>query len=322
MTPAQTPKPADVSQAQTPIDPALQTVLSRLEQTLKTHWAKETETFKKEILSSPGQPEQLIFSFLPHQLAKTSIFFPLSDRELKEENRRIHRLEHNTAWGKIIIEGIKLAIFEEDILLALLYLAKDHTQKDGDGRYALKIRMPEVAKILYQNKSYTKTTYQRIDKALAHFGLVRFEIIVNTLQKKERAFEEKKTSINGILSGHTYLPASQELTIYWNDRFFAYFLESMISNINLTLRRQLKKDGSKALLRFLSTHSKPDRMHILTVLNAINYNTEQPMFRLRSHLKAFAAELKQHGVLGPKTKIFNDDTIYFDIQKPKKSLPD
>lgn len=319
MLPAQTSKPTNDSQVS--IDPALQTVLSRLEQTLKTHWTEETEAFKKEILSKPGQPEQRIFSFLPHQLAKTSIFFPLSDRELKEENRRIHHIEHSTAWGKIIIEGIKLAIFEEDILLALLHLAKDHTQKDGDGRYALKIRMPEIAKILYQNKSYTKTTYQRIDKALAHFGLIRFEIILNTPQKKEKAFEEKKIAINSILSAHIYSPKTQELTLYWNQYFFEFFEESMLTNINLTLRRKLKKDGSKALLRFLCTHSKPDRMHILTVLNAINYNMDQPMFKLRSRLKSFVAELKKNGLLGPKTKIFQDDTVYFDVIKPKKSLP-
>lgn len=319
MTRIPTPEPNNDQKSS--VDPALQTVLSRLEQTLKSHWADETEAFKKEILSKPGRPEQLLFSFLPHQLAKTSIFFPLSDRELKEENRRIHRLEHNTAWGKIIIEGIKLAIFEEDILLALLHLAKTHTQKDSEGRYALKIRMPEIAKLLYQNKSYTKTTYRRIDRALAHFGLIRFEIVLNTPQKKEKVFEEKKIAINSILSAHIYSPETQELTLYWNQYFFEFFEESMLTNINLTLRRKLKKDGSKALLRFLCTHSKPDRMHILTVLNAINYNTDQPMYTLRKNLKSFINELKKHGILGPKTKVFKDDAVYFDVLKPKKSLP-
>jgi hypothetical protein len=62
-------------------------------------------------------------------------------------------------------------------------------------------------------------------------------------------------------------------------------------------------------------------MHILTVLNAINFNTNQPIFRLRSRLKQFIVELKKNGVLGPKTKLKND-IVYFDILPFKKAIPD
>lgn len=308
------------------MDPGLRSSLLNLREAVikKSYLEKEIEEVKKSIIEKPERPKQLIFSFLPHQLAKTSIFFPLSDRELKVENRKISRLEHNTDWGKIVIEGIKLAIFEEDILLALLYLAKNQTIKDERGQYVLKTKMTYVAKVLYGSKGYTRSVYERIDKTLGHFGLVRFDIVVGTWEKrrKETLDIEKKISIDGILSGRTYDPKTQDLTIDWNARFFAYFLESMLTNINLTLRRALKKDGSKALLRFLSTHRNPGRMHMKTVLDAINYNTNQPLHRLRTHLKSFIAELKKHNVLGPKSRIFKDDTVFFDIQKYTKKLPD
>jgi hypothetical protein len=95
----------------------------------------------------------------------------------------------------------------------------------------------------------------------------------------------------------------------------------MLTNINFTIRRKLKRDGSKALLRFISAHSQPEKMHILTVLNAINYNINQPMYLLRRRFKQFLFELKKVGVLGPKTKLFADDTVYFDILPAIKTIP-
>ena len=285
---------------------------------------KEVEEFQTHILKKIPTHEQTLFSFMPHQLAKTSIFFPLSDSQLKEENRMISRFEQKTAWGKIVVEGIKLAIFEEDIFLALLYLAKDKTEKDPTNRPILKTRLPEIAKLLYGDKSYTKTTYQRILRTLEHFGLVRFELSIGERKKsggKDRIKTETTTSINGILTAHIYNEETQELTLYWNDHFLAYFLESMLTNINFSLRRKLKKDGSKALLRFLCAHTNPDKMRISTVLEAINYNTNQPFYRLRSRLKSCIVELKKHGVLGNKTKLFKDDMVYFDVIKKSGYLP-
>jgi hypothetical protein len=283
--------------------------------------SREAEEFKKEIAKKAPQPEQQTFSFLPHQMAKTSIFFPMSDRELNEENRKINRLEHETSWGKIVIDGIKLAIFEEDIFLALIKLAKGHTTM-VDGFPTLETTMNELVNILYGASGYTKQSFERIERALQHFQLVRFELTTFDWQKKgnERLKTMVVRSIGNIVHKYEYTKKTKYLKIKFNPDFFAYFLESMLTNINLTLRRKLKRDGSKALLRFLSTHNKPTRMHILTVLNAINFNINQPMFRLRERLKNFIKELKINNVIGAKTKVFNDDTVFFDIISDKKEL--
>lgn len=314
----------DIDKTIAQMRPDLREVVERLRATIQQSGLKqEVEEFKKRILKKIPSHEQTIFSFMPHQLAKTSIFFPLSDRELKEENRKINRFEHKTPWGRIVVEGVKLAIFEEDIFLALLHLTKDKTEKDHDGRPILKTRLPVIAKLLYGDKGYTNSAYQRILRALEHFELIRFELAVGEWKKKgkERIKVETVTSMAGILSKHIYDDKTQDLTIYWNQDFLAYFLESMLTTINLTLRRKLKKDGSKALLRFLCTHTDPGRMNIYTVLGAINYNINQPPYRLRSRLKSCITELKKHGVLGNKTKLFKDDTVYFDVIKKTRRLP-
>lgn len=305
-------------------DPELKRTLSRiLERAKQTDISKEVKEFKKEITKSPRRSEQQIFAFIPHQMAKTSVFFPMSDRELKEEDRKISRLEQETGWGKIVIEGIKLAIFEEDIFLALMKIAKKEVIVNN-GAYILKTNMNNAINLLYGEAGYTKKSVERIERALQHFQLVRFEL--TTFDWKKKGPERLKTrvvrSIGNIVQSYKYKEKTKDLIIHFNPHFFAYFLESMLTNINFSLRRRLKKDGSKALLRFLSTHKKPSHMHILTVLNAINYNTNQPMFKLRQVFKSFIKELRERGVLGGKTRLSKDDIVYFDILPSKKALPD
>ena len=139
---------------------------------------------------------------------------------------------------------------------------------------------------------------------------------------QDKQKEDKEIKIAAIIQRYDYDHKTHSLKIKFNPDFFAFFLESMLTGINFTLRRQLKKDGSKAIMRFLATHTNPKRMHILTVLKAINYNIDQPMYRLRSRVKEFIKELKKNKVLGSKTKLYSDDAVYFDVLPRKKILPD
>lgn len=307
-------------------DPELKRMLTSILESVKhSDINKEAEEFKREIIKIPQRSQQQVFAFIPHQMAKVSIFFPMSDKELKEGERKINRLEHETGWGKIVIEGIKLAIFEEDIFLALIKIAKENIKTDK-GIYVLETNMNDIINLLYGPSGYTRKSTERIERALQHFQLVRFEL--TTFDWKKKGAERLKTrvtrSIGNIVESYKYDERTKDLIIYFNPHFFAYFLESMLTNINFSTRRKLKKDGSKAILRFLSTHTQPSPMHILTVLNAINYNINQPLFTLRKKIKQFIAELKKNGVLGPKTKLYNNDMVYFEALKPKpqKTLPD
>jgi len=309
---------------ETVTDSGLKKTLTRVMERLKeAPVEKDVEEFKKEVLKAPLKEEQKIFAFLPHQMAKTSIFFPMSDRELKEENRKISRIEHETGWGRVVIEGVKLAIFEEDIFLVLMKIAKDRFRSDKNGHF-IETSMREIVNVLYGSSGYTKKSFERVERALDNFQLVRFELATFdwTKKGKERIKTETKRSIGGIVQSYKYSKETKALKIYFNPHFMAYFLESMLTNINFSLRRRLKKDGSKAMLRFLSTHKNPGRMHILTVLSALNYNINQPMYSLRRRFKQFVTELKKNGVLGNKTKLSNDDTINFDVLPCRKELSD
>lgn len=300
-------------------DPELKEICGRiLERVKQADIYAEAKELKQKIANAPKQSEQLILAFIPHEMAKVSIFFPMSDKELKEEKRTIQKVEHESSWGKIVVEGIKLAIFEEDIFLVLMKIAREK-MKFVNEQYILEINMKEIIHLLYGTSYYsTKKVIDLIIRTLEHFQLVRFEL---TLFKEQRK-QGRLISIGAILQRYDYDPSTQNLKIKFNPDFCAFFLESMLTNINLSIRRKLKKDGSKVLLRFLSTHTNPQPMHILTVLKAINYNVNQPMFRLRDKLREFITELKKNGVLGPKTKTYSNDMVYFDVLPFKKALPE
>jgi len=297
-------------------DPGLKKLLTNiLDKVPHEDIYKEAEEVKKKIIKSPKRPEQTIFSFIPHEMAKVSIFFPMSKKELKEDRRLIQKLENESNWGKIIVEGVKLAIFEEDVFLALMKIAKDKRSYLSEP-YMIKTTMPEIAKLLYGHAGYTERVYELIIRSFKHFQLIRFEIAL----KGDKKPNVEGGSIGNIIQSFYPENPTRDVKIYFNPHFCIYFLKSMFTGINFTLRRQLKKDGSKALMRFLATHTRPKRMHLLTVLNAINYNTNQPMYALRRKFKQFTTELKKNKVLGPKTKLYSDDTVYFDVLQRKKIL--
>jgi len=321
------------------IDPDLLEIIQRAQshapmkedeiQRWETDQAKLTdyETFANEVAQAGQIPEQQIFSFIPHQMAKTSVFFPMSRRDMTEEARRVTRIEHQTPWGMITIEGVKLAIYEEDILLTLFQvIGKHNTLKKSDYGYLLETNLSNIASALYGQAGYTQATYNRVIATLHHFQLVRFELTTELTRKKgkEKVKTSYSRSIGNIVSRVEYDKTfqSKDIKIYFNPGFFEFFLESMLTNINLTVRRRLKSDGAKALLRFISAHNHPGRMHILTILGAINYNINQPMYRLRNRLRGFIKELKTQKILGPKTRVYKDDTVYFDVARNyPKSLP-
>ena len=60
-------------------DPELRKISERIGALVKERsQSRDYEEFQKEILNKPSLPEQLIMAIIPHQMAKTSIFFQMS----------------------------------------------------------------------------------------------------------------------------------------------------------------------------------------------------------------------------------------------------
>ena len=277
--------------------------------------AQKITSIKNNILSA-SRPEEIVYSLIPHEMAKVSIFFPMSDQELRADRRIMQKIETESKWGRAVVRGVKLSIFEEDVVLALLTLAKTGLNPTNT-ELILDTSLPKIAKFLYSSKDgYNQKTYASISQAVQNLGLINFTISLYTSDGITKKIG-KEVSVSSIIQSYVFNAEGKTLRIKFNPDFFLYLGSSNLTSINFSLRRHLKKAGSKALLRFLATHRNPSKMQMITVLNAINFNTKQPLFTLRRFLKNFITELKKHGVLGPKTKLYPDDLVYFDVVTKK-----
>ena len=324
----QDPKKDFLAQIEDTTDPYYKSVLERVyREQIDVENPIPIETkinvIKQKIASS--SPEEIVYSFLPHEMAKIPIFFPMSDKELKTDRRLLHTMTTESKWGMAEIRGIKLSLFEEDVLLALIRMAKDDL-KPTNKELVLDTSLAKIVRFLFGKKGYGNGSYKSISGSLKNLGLIGFTLYIYAAS--ENGFGKKvsrEISVSAIIPHYNIDHTTGRVVIKFNPDFFSYLSESSLTNINFTLRRRLKKSGSKALIRFLSTHRNLSRLNLLTVLNAINFNVKQPKFALRRYLKECFNELKKVGVLGPKAKLYPDDTVFFDVNtrilKPRKSLP-
>ena len=97
---------------------------AQLEKFKSAYNGKRDELIQKAV----AQPQQM--SFLPSQLCRTTIFYPLPRRGRKALQADPIKLEFKTEdWGSIKYYGMRLSVDDEDLLLVCLLLAKKHKAK-------------------------------------------------------------------------------------------------------------------------------------------------------------------------------------------------
>jgi hypothetical protein len=296
----------------------LQTILDRIAEKIKADAASPKEAaqkFAQCLHTTPAQKIQQCLSFVPTPMARTSPFFPMSDREKK--NRPHETLRWKTSWGSIEVAGPRLSIFDEDVLLAILALLKSTQKKEEttteDGHQTYTVRTSGYALCKYLGTPPGKNTYLFIEGAIDRMTAtkVRLDITENSNGKKNAVFSMAGT----ILSGWSWDRKTGELTVTLNPYFYETFKDGLLTYLDLTLRRRLQGDISKALLRFYESHQSNPAMHMLTIAQAINLR-DMPPFRLKARLKNAFHELKQIGYL-KTSRIEKNGTVSIR----KKNLP-
>lgn len=261
---------------------------------------------------SPDPAKQGVFSFLPTTLTRTSPFYPMSKREMKNRSLPPGGLSWETSWGRIIIKGEKLSIYDESVLLAVLFLMKRHGKET-----TFKTTRHEICKVL--SVTPAKNTYQAIWGGLDRLTgtKINLEIWGDTKGKGEKK-KTKRRMINTILSGAIEDEGTGKLLITVNPYFLDMYAESLVTNINLKLRASLKGDISKALYRFYrSQRGLTYDCHLVTLCQAINLNMDMELFRLRARIRTGLRELKKAGYLKKRSAVTKSDIVKI-WKEPKK----
>ncbi len=282
-------------------DRELKAILDRLGEKIRGEEVSPSEATKRLralLAESPPEKVQHHFGFVPTPMARTSPFFPMSDRE--KAHRPYETLSNKTSWGKIEIKGPRLSIFEEDVLLAVLALLKTTRRREEtetpEGRRTYTIRTSMLAICQYLKVKRGKNIYKYIEEAMERLTGTLVTLEVHSPGKGKRARESGVSMGGAILSGWFRERKSGKLIITLNPYFYEMFAEGLLTYLDLTLRRRLKGEISKALLRFYESHRSLPIMHMMTIGDAINLRTLEPR-RVKERLKKALRELKREGYL-------------------------
>jgi len=281
-------------------DKELRETLDRIGEKIKAEAAsplKAAEQLKALVGEYPEEKIQHYLGFVPTPMARTSPFFPMSDREKAHRPQEIMTVK--TPWGKIEVSGPRLSIFEEDVLLAILAILRttrepEETEAKGRRTYTIKTSMPIICQYLRIERG--KRSYKFIEDAIKRLvgTVVSLEVNERTKDKKRK---RSRLSMSGtMLAGWTWDKNMGTIVITLNPYFYETFKEGLLTFLDLTLRRRLKGEISKALLRFYESHRANPVMHMITIGDAINLRGLEPK-RLKARMKKALKELEKMGYL-------------------------
>lgn len=265
---------------------------------------KETDEAKSIIAGQPIPQEQMMFSFMPTKLTRTSPFFPMSKRAMK--NRPYEELEWETSWGMMRVEGKRLSIYDESVLLSLLVLVKKHRT------HAFETTQNELCRIA--NTHTGRDTYNAIWESIKR--LSKTSIDLDIMEGKGKARKYVKQMTGPILTFGERSPQTGKLSIVFNMYFLEMYAASFITTLDLEFRALLKGDVAKALYRFYKSHrDQKFTCHALVLAKAVNINTDLPLRKIRERIRTANRELKKKGFL-TKHLINKTDTVM--VWKSKK----
>jgi len=258
---------------------------------------KESEAIQSEILKHSDAPKQQSFSFLPTELTRISPFFPM--RRGQKGLRPLERIRWEHSWGEIEFSGEKLSIKDETVLLIILSLVKKQ------GERTIRTTCYEICKEMGIRPQ--RDNYRSIWESIRRLTGTSINLTV----------KDKIKMVNTILSGGKVEEESGKILLSLNEYFLSMYAQSLITHINLSFRKTLKGDFSKALYRFLTSQKDHElNYHILTLAKVINIDVQKMELKvIRRRIRSGLKELRAKGFLS-RWQIRKNDIVY--IWKAKK----
>lgn len=248
---------------------------------------KDASQFVKTHISRQP-PVQRFFSFMPTMLTRVSPFHFKGRHKFNEWP--LVRLDSGDAnsWGSMQVVGELLIIFDETILFCLLALM---TQHESDAFETSQTELAQIAGI-----DPTPKNAAAIWKSLQRLAGTRIDLELASGKSKKRKTLKELTG--SILSFADKDQGSGKIRVVINPYFLEMYAESFVTNIDMTFRRSLKSDISKAFYRFYQGQYETNSdIEITRLARAVNMDTQQEVNRLRSKVRAGLNELKEKGYL-------------------------
>jgi hypothetical protein len=235
---------------------------------------------------------------MPSDFCRCSPFFPLARAKMKEREYIRDLVITKSVWGEIHYTGVKLTVFEEDVLLGLLALlsqAGDRNEYHGP--------LKPLLRLLGYGEAGGKN-YRRVLDAIDLLIGNKIKLIVYGKRKKEA-----KPLITDILSSGGWDEKSGELYVKVNEDFYELYARGAVTLLDVQQRSNLRTAIAKCLYRFVQSWDKPMTLHYMTLAPALNLDLSHPAREIRRQLKNAIEELIKHGILDARSGFISQNIV-------------
>lgn len=270
---------------------------------------------------------------VPTDVARCSFFFPLRRNHLQKRFYLEDVLVSYSKWGQVYLSGPQMTTQDEDVLLALIAVMREHPEHIRTNIRTNEHGFPygedeECAKDFYENLPKTITYYGPIWPIAQKLGYKKpgkneYKRIIKTLAllqsfvAKEFDISDGKKGFRRVKLTHivectTWDENDKKLFVVMTPLFYKAMIADKsvkVSMLDLQTRFALSGEIAKALHRFMSSHSGALTCHFSKVAEAINMNTKQPKYEQRRKLKDAVDELIKHGFLAKGSGFVDTDTL-------------
>jgi hypothetical protein len=268
------------------------------------------ESIIQSVTTIPEQPSLFLHAGLPTELSRTSPFFVLGPKALKNRERIENMEIVRHAWGSISFSGLKLSVSDEDTLMVVLAMLNSHnnraeTEVGGRKTYMYRGSMLTLLKARGIDRPGS-SSYKDMLESLKRLASAQFTLVTNR-KNAQGAPAPKTTFISGIISGLSYDSANHELILAINPFFFESFNAGFVTFYDVAARLDLNSQYAKALYRFMTSHRDDEwRGHYTVLVSALNLDANQPATKIRQNLNAAIKELVQKGHMTKRSGIVKD----------------
>ncbi len=294
--------------------PYLETIPKRGRPSLETIAKKRTlKELYKELNEFTDSKDKNLITLLPHEMTRVSPFGIDSRRFTDQRVYDRKTICDSESWGRLTLQGLALSIFDEEILMVLLYLMKKNKN------------------LYFQTSFYEicdiKNIYVRRDSCTAIWKSL--EKLTGTLIKIETRQDIEKNRIKALfhlVDDAVLREGTRQIYITINKYFFIFWERNLVTYINLTKRLELRGDIAKALHRFLEGQSGfqvsgRKNLALMQVAETLNLESEE-RYTLRRQIKTAISELVSKKYLMQCSGINKYDTVFFQRLRKKKANRD
>lgn len=269
-------------------------------------------TAPQPVKESCDQADEYIYKDLavcgsiPIHLTRTSPFFLMNKRQMKDRSHE--KLTWETSWGKISMEGKRLSVYDETVLLSLFLLAIRHeTETFITTKY-------ELCKLT--NVTPCKNTYNAIWESIKRLSKTSIDLEVK--EHGELVFEMTGAMIAFAGRDHK----TDKLKVILNPYFMEVYARPFVTGIDLNFRATLKSDTAKALYRFYEGQKNfkekgSYNIALKKLAEAVNLSTDQALYHLRHQVRTALRELKAKRYLSKWQVTKNDIVMVWNSRKKK-----